>query len=788
MAEHSTKDKKQLIAELEAAQQRIRELEEQNQSCVESFTCQNTTDCPTLGSFSLFNALTTPIFFKDKQGRYQGCNKAFENTFNIKKQDFIGKTAHDILPKDVAELYQRKDEEVLSEGEHQIYHSTLTLSSGETRDLFFMKAPVYDANGRPAGVIGEVLDITQQREAEHNLQQSESQYLGLLEALQEGIWRIDENGKTVFVNPRVSDMLQEEHSRLESASILDFIAPEQHKDFHKALQQSKTGVRGQFECRLVRKDNAILHALIEFSPIKNAEDEDAGVILGIMDITYRKGMEEALQKSEKRFRELFDYSPVAYQSLDQNGCFIYVNDELCQLLGYERDELLGTRFGVYFQEEYEQHFQKNFDCFLEEKTIEAELPLRKKGGAPLTVMLRGRIQCDQDGNFVRTHCILVDITERKMAEMEIRRSRERIFATVKATPDLILSINSQGRVMECHAEDIDRFGLQTKKVAGRTLAQVMPLKVADTAMRHVSTVFRTGEMATFEYRSLPWDSPFKAYEARIVKSSANQALVVIRDITEFRQTETALHEANQRLRLAMATAHEGTWECDYAKNLVTLDQQAAKMIGYTPEETLREPQWWVEQIHPEERDNVLAAAERCFKGETTFYTERYRLRSKDGAYLWISGSGGVIRRDEKGAPLLFIGVMRDISAAKEAESALHYSETLYQTLFRSIPMMIYVTDSSGKMVDVNTMACEMHGWSRETILSMRREDLLHKDTLEETANFKEQMKKGALTTGRAKTRRADDSWVEVEYTSTSFTSGENLYRLVISSLLEPEQT
>lgn len=152
------------------------------------------------------------------------------------------------------------------------------------------------------------------------------------------------------------------------------------------------------------------------------------------DITERKRGEVALQESESRFRNLFEQSPIAYQSLDITGRFIDVNDQLCDLLGYSREELIGRAFDEVWAGEHGPMFPDKFDQFKRQHQITTDLQLVKKTGEIVTVVLAGRIQRDKDASFLMTHCILTDITERKRAE-EALRDREAALARFKSTLD-----------------------------------------------------------------------------------------------------------------------------------------------------------------------------------------------------------------------------------------------------------------------------------------------------------------------------------------------------------------
>ena len=129
----------------------------------------------------------------------------------------------------------------------------------------------------------------------------------------------------------------------------------------------------------------------------------------------------AVRESEQRFRDLFEYLPIPYQSLDIHGYWLDANPAMARLLGFDHpDELLGLDFGDYWDDASRQYFPATFSAFKNTGATRGELRLRRRDGSSITVILTGRIQHDADGRFQRTHCILTDISERRAMEQEIR--------------------------------------------------------------------------------------------------------------------------------------------------------------------------------------------------------------------------------------------------------------------------------------------------------------------------------------------------------------------------------
>jgi PAS domain S-box-containing protein len=127
-----------------------------------------------------------------------------------------------------------------------------------------------------------------------------------------------------------------------------------------------------------------------------------------------KGTERLLKETEERFRSLYENAPLGYQSLDEDGHFLEVNQAWLDTLGYSRKEVIGKWFGDFLAPGYQEHFRINFPKFKAAGEIHGvEFEMLRKDGSQISVALDGHIGRDEQGRFKQTHCILHDVTERK---------------------------------------------------------------------------------------------------------------------------------------------------------------------------------------------------------------------------------------------------------------------------------------------------------------------------------------------------------------------------------------
>lgn len=151
---------------------------------------------------TLIDALPLPVYYKDTQGRYLGCNTTLENFFGPGLRRWIGKTSREVLPHEQAVLYEADDQQLLQEGrgsKHE-FATTMRDASGAERDVIICKATFEGPDGSLGGLIGAILDVTDRKAVEERLRASERQMADIIDFLPDATWVVDKNGCVVAWN------------------------------------------------------------------------------------------------------------------------------------------------------------------------------------------------------------------------------------------------------------------------------------------------------------------------------------------------------------------------------------------------------------------------------------------------------------------------------------------------------------------------------------------------------------------------------------------------------------
>jgi len=166
----------------------------------------------------------------------------------------------------------------------------------------------------------------------------------------------------------------------------------------------------------------------------------------------RKQVSEELRASEERFKLLFNKAPLGYQSLDFDGNFIEVNQQWLDNLGYDREEVIGKWFGDFLPPAHQDGFRKRFAVFKEQGRVHSEFEMVHKNGSLLFIAFEGEIGYDLQGDFKQTHCILQDITERKLSESMFKE-------IIEKNPMSIQILDMEGYSIQTNSAHTKLFGV-----------------------------------------------------------------------------------------------------------------------------------------------------------------------------------------------------------------------------------------------------------------------------------------------------------------------------------------
>ena len=396
---------------------------------------------PLDAAFKLVDALPVPVFFKSRDGRYLGVNRAWEEFFGIRGEAFVGRQVADLYPHDpaIAEKHAAMDRALYARPGRQSYEITVRARDGQLRDTIYYKATYSDARGEVAGLIGTIIDITGRKSAESALRESEERYRRTFELAGSGLAQVGLDGRFMRVNPRLCEMFGYSEAELVGMSVKDISHPEDRDAIDERRTQLLAGEVDalRVEKRYLRKDGTSIWVHVAIAMERDAAGQPLYAISVLDDITARKHAEEALRESEARYRSTFELAGSGIAHIGRDRKFVRVNRRLCEILGYPEHELIGmTGREISHPDDLEVINTQRKRLYAGEiDHVHVEKRYRRKDGSTVWVAFSMVLERDAEGRPAYEIAIFDDITERKNAERALRESEERFRSLTQLSSD-----------------------------------------------------------------------------------------------------------------------------------------------------------------------------------------------------------------------------------------------------------------------------------------------------------------------------------------------------------------
>ena len=429
---------------------------------------------------------------------------------------------------------------------------------GTTLTLEISASLVRDSEGQPTGFRGIAIDVTERKQTEEALRESEKRYRSLFQESLDAIVITNRKGRFVDANKAALRLFGFSREETLSASFKElYVDPKDGERFKQEIE-AKGSVQ-DFEVNLKKKDGTVMTCLL----FVTAKRENGGGIVGyqgiIRDITNTRATETALRQSEERYKQILNHAPAGIYEVDfLRRTFVNVNDVMCEYTGYTKKEFLSLSPSDILSEESKTHFMERMAQVVSgEKVPETvEFKIRGKSGREFWVLLNTKLVYE-NGFPKGATAVVHDITERKLAEEAVRRSEEKYRLLVDNANDGVF-IAQNGRIKFPNPKMVQILGYTADELAEipyRDLvhpedrAIIHQAKERRAAKGETASVYsirvtnKTGRQIWAQISSVPifWDE-------------RPATLNFVRDITHQRIAEDELRQTVDKLRKVTGAA------------------------------------------------------------------------------------------------------------------------------------------------------------------------------------------------------------------------------------------
>lgn len=358
-------------------------------------------------------------------------------------------------------------------------------------------------------------------------------------------------------------------------------------------------------------------------------------------------------------------------------------------------------------------------------------------------------------------------------------------------------VELNGRISRANESLADMLGYSIEELVGKTLFELSYPDDRHIGLSMVRDIVDGGENRfRFEKRYLTKDGQAVWIDLScsvVIDDTTGKASFTVAqfaNVDERIKAQQAVMEAENRWNFALNSARQGVWDFNLRDSQTYYSPMWKEMLGYEPDELGNEPDLWLRLIHPEDRPRALQLDKQLLEGRTPFFEAEFRMRCKDGSWIWVLDRGKTVERDENGQVVRAIGTHTDITAQKKAQSrlaetaaALKAEKERLRVTLHSIGDAVICADAEGKVTFVNAAAEALTGHTADSSIGKPLSQIYcprDEETNEEISVLRGEASEGTRSHNRAAIVRPDGRRSSIrQVVSPIITEGEVMNGSVI---------
>jgi PAS domain S-box-containing protein len=474
------------------------------------------------------------------------------------------------------------------------------------------------------------------------------------------------------------------------------------------------------------------------APIRNAAGDIVGVVVVFRDISAQKEAETALSESETRFRSMADTAPVLMWMSDTAKNTVFCNKGWLDFTGRTLEEELRVGWSEEIHpDDYSEAWAAFTQAFDARREYVLEYRLKRRDGAFRWMLEKGIPRYTSEGTFAGYIGSLIDIHDRKEAEAAMEES-ERLYRHLFENNPQPLWVFDRRSLQFLAVNDaaVQHYGYTHDEFLAMTMRDIRPpedLPLLEKAVRDVPDQAVT-KVGLFRHIKKDGSQIIVDATAHPLTFNDRPALLgLITDMTEQLRVEAerarlaaSLEEQRERLKALVANVPGVVWESwgepDASSQRINfVSDYVQTLLGYTVEEWVNTPNFWLTIVHPDDREQAAAIARAGYASKEP-HINRFRWVMKDGGIIPIETQSNAIQ-DADGNPVGMRGISIDVSERERLEAerrqaldALRESESRLRTVLENMPVMLVAADEKNHILVWNREAERISGYSSAEVI------------------------------------------------------------------------
>lgn len=574
------------------------------------------------------------------------------------------------------------------------------------------------------------------KETNLSLEKAKDEVIGLKEffenineSLQYGIWVTDKKDVIFYTNPAMEKIAGISRIDIINKNVLNDFPKETIQELTPYFEKAKSTLKPiWYEINVKTPGQRNTYQNGWLNPLLK-RGEYNGMICTIRDVTENVSARNSIRVSEEKYRALYQNAPLSYQSLNIDGNVLDVNPQWLKTLGYQRNEVIGKWFGSFLNGDSVDHFRKNFSIFKRRGTVSnVQFQMKTKTGEIIYVSFEGCIGYTPEGEFEQTYCTFKNITDKRLAEQELKDSKEKLNQFVNESIDAQALIDSEGNILLWNKAHEVLTGYSFDEVKNKKLWDVQyellteehrekysKEGVKKLLKQLINSDIKNSENSKIELRIKRKDGTIRILEQNIfqLKTETETLLGSInRDITETKKAEQALIESEERYRRLTENSPEITYIYSLKNGALYWSSRIKDILGIDPSDLTQGSLTWTDSIHPDFKQEITDFFTKIKPGLT--YILEYQIYDTKGDLHWFNDH--IFNVYEKDDDIILEGIVTDVTEEKESELALKQSEERFRSVLENIQLIGVMLDTEGKITFVNDYLLKLTGREYKDII------------------------------------------------------------------------